>query len=315
MIAAAVERVIAVSAAMRDVVDLIERLANVESPVLLEGESGTGKDLAAHLIHYAGVRRHGPLIKIHCPSIPDERLESELLGHERGAFTDASSVKLGKLELADGGTLFFDQIDDLAPMLQAKLLRFVEEKSFERVGGTKTRSVDVRFIASASSSLRSAVSSGRFREDLYHRLNVVAVTMPPLRERREDIAPLAELFLERARDRQLTGAKSFEDAALQALKGYLWPGNVRELRAAVERAALFTDALERVPLRALPETVFENPATLWAGRERQPSLRDVETAYIRHVLERVHGSQTKAAQILGISRKTLWEKRRRYGIP
>ena len=312
---AAIERVIAVSAAMREVVDLIGRLANVESPVLLEGERGTGKDLAAHLIHYAGVRRHGPLIKIHCPSIPDELLESELLGHERGAFTDASSIKLGKLELADGGTVFFDQIDDLAPLLQAKLLRFVEDKSFERIGGTKTHSVDVRFIASASSSLRSAVSSGRFREDLYHRLNVVPVTMPPLRERREDVTPLAELFLERARDRQLTRAKSFEDAALQALKGYLWPGNVRELRAAVERAALFTDALERVPLRALPETVFENPATLWAGRERQPSLQEVETAYIRHVLERVHGSQTKAAQVLGISRKTLWEKRRRYGIP
>ena len=185
---------------MKEVVDLLERLANVESPVLLEGESGTGKDLAAHLIHYAGVRRHGPLIKIHCPAIPDELLESELLGHERGAFTDASSVKLGKLELADGGTLFFDQIDDLAPMLQAKLLRFVEEKSFERVGGTKTRSLDVRFVASASASLRNAVSSGRFREDLYHRLNVVPVTLPPLRERREDIAPLAELFLERARE-------------------------------------------------------------------------------------------------------------------
>ncbi len=300
---------------MREVVAVIERIAQVQSPVLLEGESGTGKDLAAHLIHYGGARRHGPLIKIQCPAIPDELLESELLGHERGAFTDASSVKLGKLELADGGTVYFDQIDDLAPTLQAKLLRFVEEKSFERVGGTKTRSVDVRFVASASASLRSAISTGRFREDLYHRLSVVPLTLPPLRERREDIAPLAGLFLERARDRRLTEAKGFDVEVLQALKGYLWPGNVRELRGAVERAALFSGALARVPLRALPENVLENPATLWEGRERQPSLRDVETAYIRRVLERVGGSQTKAAQILGISRKTLWEKRRRYGIP
>ena len=279
MIITASDRVIAASAAMREVLAVIDRLAAVQSPVLLEGESGTGKDLAAHLIHYGGARRHGPLIKIPCPAIPDELLESELFGHERGAFTDASSVKLGKLELADGGTIYFDQIDDLAPTLQAKLLRFVEEKSFERVGGTKSRSVDVRFVTSASASLRSAVSSGRFREDLYHRISVVPLTMPPLRERREDIAPLAELFLQRARDRHLTNAKHFDGEALQVLKGYLWPGNVRELRGAVERAALFTDALERVPLRALPETVLENPATLWEGRERQPSLREVETTW------------------------------------
>ena len=315
MIITASDRVIAASAAMREVLAVIDRLAAVQSPVLLEGESGTGKDLAAHLIHYGGARRHGPLIKIHCPAIPDELLESELFGHERGAFTDASSVKLGKLELADGGTLYFDQIDDLAPTLQAKLLRFVEEKSFERVGGTKTRSVDARFVASSTASLRSAVSNGRFREDLYHRISVVPVTLPPLRERRQDIAPLAELFLERARGRHLTSAKRFDSEALQVLKGYLWPGNVRELRGAVERAALFTGTLDQIPLRALPETILENPATLWEGRERQPSLRDVETAYIRHVLERVQGNQTRAAQVLGISRKALWEKRRRYGIP
>jgi len=309
------DRVVAASPAMREVLALIDRLADVQSPVLLEGESGTGKDLAAHLIHYGGARRHGPLIKIHCPAIPDELLESELFGHERGAFTDASSVKLGKLELADGGTLYFDQIDDLAPTLQAKLLRFVEEKSFERVGGTKTRSVDARFIASSAASLRSAVSNGRFREDLYHRISVVPLTLPPLRERRPDIAPLAELFLERARERHLTTAKRFDDEALAILKGYLWPGNVRELRGAVERAALFTGTLDQITLRALPETILENPATLWEGRERQPSLRDVEIAYIRHVLERAQGNQTRAAQALGISRKSLWEKRRRYGIP
>jgi DNA-binding NtrC family response regulator len=305
--------VVAVSAAMREVLDLVGRLAEARSPVLLEGESGTGKDLVAHLLHYQGPRRDGPLIKVHCPSVPGELLESELFGHERGAFTDAKLQKAGKIEMADRGTLYFDQIQDLSLALQAKLLRVVEEKRFERIGGTRVLEADVRFLASANVDLEEAVRDGRFREDLFHRLNVVPLKLPPLRSRREDIVPLARHFLARGGERRAT-ASAFEAATEDALRGYHWPGNVRELRSVVERAMLLATG-EAIPPSALPPQVLEQPATLWAGRDRRPSLKDVEQAYIRYVLDQVGGSQTRAASILGISRKALWEKRRRFGIP
>jgi two-component system NtrC family response regulator len=306
--------VVALSPPMRELLDLAARLADSKSSVLLEGESGTGKDLLAHWLHYNGSRRDGPLIKVHCPSIPEDLLESELFGHEKGAFTDARQTKLGKIEMADGGTLYFDQIHDLQPTLQAKLLRVVDERRFERLGRTKTLEVDVRFIASTSIDLRKAAAGGTFREDLYHRLSVVPVTVPPLRNRREDILPLAELFLRRERQRGTTRAASFEPGVAEALRGYLWPGNVRELRSAVERCARYTTG-ETVALSAVPPAILEQPATLWAGRDRRPSLMDIEQTYIRYVLEQVDGNQTRAAAILGISRKALWEKRRRYGLP
>jgi two-component system NtrC family response regulator len=306
--------VVARSEAMREILRVASRLAEAKSPVLLEGESGTGKDLLAHWLHFKGPRRDGPLIKVHCPSIPEELLESELFGHEKGAFTDARHAKAGKIELAAGGTLFFDQVEDLSLPLQAKLLRVAEEYRFERLGGTRTIEVDVRFVSASRLDLRRAVDAGTFREDLYHRLGVVPLVLPPLRERREDILPLAEAFLLRERDRRATTATSFEADTAQALLGYRWPGNVRELRAAVERAALYAGAAT-VPVSALPPHVLEEPATFWSGRPRPPSLREVEQAYIRHVLQQAGGSQTKAAAALGISRKALWEKRRRYGIP
>jgi DNA-binding NtrC family response regulator len=315
-----VGHVVAASPAMRELLEVAVRLAASRSSVLLEGESGTGKDLLAHWLHYRGPRRDGPFIKVHCPSIPEDLLESELFGHERGAFTDAKQTKLGKIEMASEGTLYFDQIHDLTPALQAKLLRVVEERSFERLGATRTVEVDVRFIASSSVDLRTAVAQGTFREDLYHRLSVVPLTLPPLRNRREDIVPLAELFLARERERGTTRATGFEGSTLEALRGYLWPGNVRELRSVVERAAIYAAGGEQevavgVPVTALPPQILEQPQTLWAGRDRRPSLEDIEQAYIRYVLEQVGGSQTRAAAILGISRKSLWEKRRRYGIP
>ena len=306
--------VVAVSPEMREVLQLVSRLAETRSPVLLEGESGTGKDLVAHWLHYRGARRDGPFIKVHCPSIPEELLESELFGHERGAFTDARQAKAGKLELAAGGTVYFDQIQDLTLPLQAKLLRVVEERRFERLGGTRTLEVDVRFVSSSAVDLRRAVAAGTFREDLYHRLSVVPVTLPPLRGRRDDIIPLASAFLARERERGTTKARSFAPDAADALRGYWWPGNVRELRSVVERAALYTPE-ETVALGALPPHILEQPQTLWAGRERRPTLRDLEQAYIRFVLDHSGGSQTRAAAILGISRKSLWEKRRRYRIP
>jgi len=197
--------------------------------------------------------------------------------------------------------------------LQAKLLRVIEERRFERVGGTRTIEVDVRFVASANVDLAEAVRAGRFREDLFHRLNVVPIRLAALRNRREDVQPLAELFLARERERGTTAATGFAPETAERLRGYLWPGNVRELRSVVERMALAVPAGE-LPPAALPPHVVEQPATLWAGRERRPTLKDVEQAYIRWVLEAVGGSQTRAAAVLGISRKALWEKRRRYGI-
>jgi two-component system response regulator AtoC len=310
----AAARIVAGSPAMREILGFLGKLADAKSPVLLEGESGTGKDLLAHRLHYAGARRDGPFIKIHCPSIPDDLLESELFGHEKGAFTDAQRAKIGKIEMAAGGTLYFDQVQDLTPALQAKLLRVVEEKQFERLGGTRTLEVDVRFVASSSVDLRKAAAGGGFREDLYHRLSVVPLVLPPLRNRREDILPLAHLFLARERERRTTAAVDFEAQAADLLGGYLWPGNVRELRSVVERAALLSPG-QHVTAAALPGHLIEQPSTLWAGRERRPTLKDVEQAYIRHVLECTGGSQTHAASLLGISRKALWEKRRRYGIP
>ena len=307
--------VVATSPAMRELLGLAAKLAESRSSVLLEGESGTGKDLIAHWLHYHGPRRDGPFIKIHCPSIPEDLLESELLGHERGAFTDARQTKIGKIEMAEGGSVYFDQIHDLTPALQAKLLRVVEERRFERLGGTRTVEVDVRFIASSTVDLRAAVAQGTFREDLYHRLSVVPLTVPALRNRGEDIAPLAELFLARERQRGTTRATCFEPAAVEALRGYLWPGNVRELRSLVERCAVYSSGHDTIGVAALPPQILEQPQTLWAGRDRRPSLEDIEQAYIRYVLEQVGGSQTRAAAILGISRKSLWEKRRRYGIP
>ncbi len=305
--------VVAESRAMRELLAVVRRLAETRVPVLLQGESGTGKDLVAHWLHYGGPRREGPFIKVHCPSIPEELLESELFGHERGAFTDARHAKAGKVEMAASGTLYFDQVQDLAPALQAKLLRVVEERRFERLGGTRTLEVDVRFVASANADLAEAVRAGRFREDLFHRLNVVPLRIPPLRNRREDVLPLAEAFLARERERGATSANAFSPEAAERLRGYLWPGNVRELRAVVERAALLAPAGE-VPLAALPSHLADQPSTLWAGRDRRPTLREVELAYIRWVLDSVGGSQTRAAAVLGISRKALWEKRRRHGI-
>jgi two-component system NtrC family response regulator len=306
--------VVAVSAALRELLKIASRLADAKSPVLLEGESGTGKDLLAHWIHYKGSRRDGPFIKIHCPAIPEDLLESELFGHEKGAFTDARHTKAGKIELAAGGTLYFDQIQDLSPSLQAKLLRVVEERRFERLGGTRTLEVDVRFISSSTANLRQAAAEGTFRDDLYHRLGVVPLCLPPLREHPEDILPLAEVFLARERERKTTSAVAFLPETVELMRGYAWPGNARELKGAVERAALYTPG-EGVPPSALPQHIREQPRSLWAGRERRPTLREVELAYIRYVLEQSEGNQTRAASVLGISRKALWEKRRRFGIP
>ncbi|HET7292589.1 MAG TPA: sigma-54 dependent transcriptional regulator [Vicinamibacteria bacterium] len=302
------------SLAMQKVLDVAARLLDARTPVLLQGESGTGKDLLARHLHEASGRREGPFVAVHCPSVPEELVESELFGHERGAFTDARQTKLGKVEMAEGGTLYFDQVQDLALPLQAKLLRVVEEKRFERLGGTRTLEVDVRFVFSSNVELRAAVLRGAFRDDLFHRLSVVELELPPLRERREDVLPLALHFLKREQKRGATRASGFDAEAEGLLLGYAWPGNVRELRAAVERAALLATG-ETLTAADLPPHLRRDPQALFASRERPPSLKELEQAYIRHVLREADGQQTRAARVLGISRKALWEKRRRYGIP
>lgn len=306
-------QVIAESVVMREIVQVVSRLASARGAVLLEGESGTGKDLVAYLIHAMSPRRDAPLIRIHCPSVPPDLMEADLFGWGTSVSADVPAPKIGKLELCSGGTLYLDQIHDLEPSSQAKLLGVLEEQAFERAGSDTRVGADVRIVSSSNADLREFVRKGMFREDLYRRLSVLPLTLPPLRNRREDIAPLASLFLERERERGTTAAVGFDEDALAALRGYHWPGNVRELRLAIARAAEITSS-EEVGVRALPPPLFDQPLTLWAGRERTPSLRAVEEAYIRHVLERADGNQTKAAKTLGISRKSLWEKRRRYGI-
>jgi two-component system response regulator AtoC len=305
---------------MAEIVQLLKRLAKAPSNVLLSGESGTGKDLAAHAIHYWGPRADLAFAKVDLPSIPAALVESELFGFEPGAFTGAQSRKAGKLELAGAGTLFLDHIGELPSALQAKLLRVVEDRRFERLGGSESVALEARIVASASADLEQSVERGLFRRDLFHRLGVFLVRLPPLRERPRDIVPLATFFLDalgfldRDAERRSRVPREFSAEALEALEAYSWPGNVRELKGAVEHGALLsrTDAIERVDL---PPHVLDGPRRwLETGATERPTLEEVERAYIERVLREVGGNQTKAAEILGISRKSLWERRRRFHL-
>jgi transcriptional regulator with PAS, ATPase and Fis domain len=299
---------------MREVVALVERLASLPTTVLIIGETGTGKDLAAHALHYWGARASGPFVKIDCPSIPGDLLESELFGHEPGAFTGAARAgKPGKLELASGGTVLFDRVEELLPSHQAKLLRVIEEKRFERVGGNRAVAVDVRVVASAAGDLKEAVDRGAFRQDLLHRLGVFPIELPPLRERPDDLVPLAEHFLAELGPKT-GGTEGFAPSVWEVFRNYSWPGNVRELRSVVERAALLTDE-SRVGPEALPPAILENAEVAFRLRSGpRPTLAEVEKTYIELTLRHARGNQSRAAAILGISRKSLWEKRRRYRL-
>jgi transcriptional regulator with GAF, ATPase, and Fis domain len=245
------------SAAVLKLLELIARVAPQEATVLILGESGTGKELVARAIHAQSARRSGPFVAINCAALTESLLESELFGHEKGAFTGAAAQKKGKLELADGGTVFLDEIGEMAAVLQAKMLRVLQQREFERVGGTKTLPLDVRLIAATNRDLGAEAARGAFRTDLYHRLNVIALHMPPLRERREDIVPLARHFLELAAVRCGRRVDGFSAEAEQALQSYAWPGNVRELENAVERAVVLGET-EQVLVDDLPETVLES---------------------------------------------------------
>ena len=287
-------------------------MAATGSNVLVLGESGTGKDAAARLIHDRSPRRDGPFVKIDCAALPEELLESELFGYEKGAFTGATESKPGRFEAAEGGTLVLDEIGSLIPPSQAKLLRVIEERSFERLGGKQPIRIDVRIVALANVDLKEAVRARAFRDDLYYRLAVVTVELPKLVDRLEDLPELAGEFVRQFAARSGRDGVRLSNEATEALLSYDFPGNVRELRNIIEHAVLTTNG-DVIGNAELPE-YLRSAARLMQLRKSKPSLAELEAVYIREVLEHTRGNKTRAAEILGISRKNLYEKIRRYNI-
>jgi DNA-binding NtrC family response regulator len=292
------------------VLEMARKVAETSTTILITGESGTGKDQLARLIHELGPRRDAPYLKIDCASLPQELVESELFGHERGAFTGAVERKLGRLEMAGAGTIELDEVAALSTSIQAKLLRVLEERSFERLGGTETLVIEARLIALTNADLQRAVTARRFREDLYFRLSVLAIHVPALRERRTDIVPLAEHMLARLAAVHGRDGATLADAARNALERYDWPGNIRELKNAIERALIFGKAAALSP-EDLPEGIRAADSGVVAGMR---SLEEMEREVIQKTLEGTHYKITRAAEILGISRKTLLDKRKKYGL-
>ena len=303
---------IAEDPASRRLLELAQKVADAPTTLLITGESGTGKDHFARLIHELGPRRDAPFLKIDCASLPPQLVESELFGHERGAFTGAVDRKLGRLELAIGGTIVLDEVAALTPTGQAKLLRVLQERTFERLGGTETLHIDARLIALTNTDLPAAVAAGRFREDLFFRLNVVPIVLPPIRQRRADILPLADHFLSVLRVVHGRPNTSLGEASRRALVAYSWPGNVRELRNAIERAIVFS-AGDTLELEHFPDAMRTTSGSA-ASLDGLRSLEEIEREAIAATLEGTHYRITRAAEILGISRKTLLEKRKKYGL-
>ncbi len=309
------------SAAMRQLVDAIDAVADTDATVLISGETGTGKELVARAIHNASARRDKPFLTLNCAALNDNLLESELFGHVRGAYTGAVSDKPGRFEVAAGGTIFLDEIGDTTPAFQAKLLRVLQEKTFERVGDSRTRRADVRIIAATNRDLLRLVHEDRFREDLYYRLAVVPIAVPPLRSRVEDIPLLVEHFIAKYRPRHFAGREdAFEgisNRALALMLQYAWPGNVRELEHAIEYAMVSTTTsrIERrflpAPLRQL-QPPDESPGT--SGEESPPAPPDTPAAQLRRVLEAHRWNASRAARALGISRTTLWRRMRAFRL-
>jgi DNA-binding NtrC family response regulator len=307
--------IVARSRKMQEVLALAERVAATVSTVLIGGESGVGKDLIAHLIHQRSSRASGPFVKINSTAIPENLLESELFGYEKGAFTGAATSKPGKFELADKGTLFLDEIGDIPPVTQVKLLRVLQEREFERLGGTRTIKVDVRLIAATNRDLRVALEEGTFREDLYYRLNVVPIDLPPLREHKEDIPDLVHLFLSRLAQRSQKAQPGISPAALQKLVEFHWPGNVRELENIVERACALTTGtliepsdihIDRLPSR--------DPSGQAALLPEGKTLDQWEDDLIREAYRRANGNKSEAARMLGLSRNALRYRLEKIGI-
>ena len=298
--------IVARSDAMREALRLAGRVASTDANLLVTGESGAGKDAVALFVHAMSRRAMGPFVKIDCAALPGELLEAELFGYERGAFTGATTAKPGRLEAAHKGTLVLDEIAHLSWDAQAKLLRVIERREFERLGGRRTVRVDARLLALTNVDLDDAVARRAFREDLFYRLNVVRIIVPPLRERRDDVEPLAEKFLEAYAAKHGRTARRFNVEALAVLAAYDFPGNVRELANIVERAVIVAEG-QTVGANDLPESV-RTAASARTRHVRRPTLAELEAEYIREVLEAARGNKSEAARVLGISRKNLYEK-------
>jgi DNA-binding NtrC family response regulator len=310
---------VAEAAATRKVVELLQRIGGSgASTVLITGESGSGKGLAARTLHAAGGDESRPFISLSCTAIPETLLESELFGHERGAFTDAKETKRGLAELAWGGTLFLDEIGDLPPAVQAKMLTLLEDRAFRRVGGTRQLRLEGRVVAATNRNLEDEVAAGRFRADLYYRLKVVPIEIPPLRDRMEDVVPLADHFLQHFRRELGVGLQGFSEEALGAMRAYHWPGNVRELRNAVERAALLAPGpligLEDLP----PEMSMSGRSLALDGAPHLPDagvdFEELERAWVEEALRRCEGNRSRAARLLGMNRDQIRYRIEKFGI-
>jgi two-component system response regulator AtoC len=315
------ENLIGQSVAMHRLFETVRQAAPSQATVLIQGESGTGKELVAHAIHRLSTRASGPFVAVHCAALASGLLESELFGHEKGAFTGAAGMREGRFEKADGGTLFLDEIGEIDASVQVKLLRVLEEQTFERVGGDKSIKVDIRLIAATNRDLRKMVDDGEFREDLYFRLDVVGILLPPLRQRADDVALLANHFVQQFAEKNGRDVEGISPEASQILMAYDWPGNVRELRNTVEKMVVLSRG-PRLTVRDVPSEI--RLAAVGEGRSRtsEPagavavtgsSLADSERAMILKVLREVGGNKSRAASQLGISRRTLYRKLEQYG--
>ena len=302
------------SAKMRQLEGVVNQVAPTDCNVLIIGESGTGKELAARAIHALSPRRQGPFVAFNCGSLTEDLIANELFGHEKGAFTGADSLKQGLLETANRGTVFLDEIGDMPPAMQVKLLRVLQERELIRVGGTRPISLDVRVIAATARDLKRAAAAGDFRQDLFYRLNVVSLLLPRLAERGEDIPLLAYHFLARFSQRMNKAIKGIDPQALALLSAYAYPGNVREMENIIERAVALADS-EVIQPRHLPADLTDQ--RLFSFREAkgpEPTLEELERQYVKHILERSGGSRSKAASVLGIDRASLWRKMKKYSL-
>ena len=306
------DEMVGTSPAICAVFDLVRKMANTEMPVLITGETGTGKELTAQAIHERSLRKHGPFVPINCGAIPETLLESELFGHERGAFTGAIQQKKGKLEAAAGGTLFLDEVGDLLSSLQVKLLRFLQEGTFERVGGQETLHVDARVLAATNVDLKTAIDKNLFREDLYYRLGVLHIHLPPLRDRGEDTLLMAMVFLKQATMTYRKTIRGYTPQAVDALRAYSWPGNVRELSNRVRRAVVMTEEMEITPHDL--DLAVEELQPVDSLDSLRAAHRRIEMELLVKAISLHHGNLTRVARDLEVSRSTLYRKLRTYGL-